>query len=195
MTTRANILRAVVVAGVVLVGAGCDSSDGGGDKTTSSSASTTTGATIAPDVPAGFNTCTDIPKSVLDSEKLRVGSSPNADSNAPGGIKWRGCRWASPDSYAASITTTNITVDAVRGNKKVTIRDQYTIAGRQAVASHAADATDPLTGCTLYVEMQGGSLEFLLDNPRSNKETGNIDTCVLARQLAEKVVPLVPAGA
>ncbi len=183
----------LLAVGAVLLVAGCGGStgdEGGGPATT------TVGQGLAADVPAGFDPCRDIPKSVLDSERLRVASSNNnADYDGAGGIKWRGCRWAAPDSYAAGITTTNLTVDHIRANPKLTVRDEYTIEGRAAVAASRSDEKDPRALCTLTVAMQGGGLEFSLDNPESNELTGHLDTCELARGLAEKVVPLIPAGA
>ncbi|MGY0500797.1 DUF3558 domain-containing protein [Nocardia sp. FBN12] len=182
-----------MAVGAVLLVAGCGGSTDGQAEGVET---TTSGQGLAADVPAGFDPCRDIPKSVLDSERLRVASSNNnADYDGAGGVKWRGCSWAAPDSYAVGITTTNLTVDRVRANTKLTIRDEYMIGGRAAVAASRADNKDPRSVCTLTVAMQGGGLEFSLDNPESNELTGHLDTCQLARGLAEKVVPLIPAGA
>ncbi|MFC4125765.1 DUF3558 domain-containing protein [Nocardia rhizosphaerae] len=173
--------------------AGCGGSGGG---ETAGGESTTSGQGMAAEVPAGFDPCTDIPKSVLDSEGLhKASSNNNADFDGAGGIKWRGCSWVVSNGYAAGITTTNLTVEQVRANTKLTIRDDYLIDGRAAVAANRADHKNPRSVCTLTVAMQGGSIEFSLDNPDSNRLTGGQDTCVLARGLAEKVVPLVPDDA
>ncbi|MFD4433136.1 DUF3558 domain-containing protein [Nocardia sp. NPDC058497] len=178
---------------MLLLVAGCGS---GGDGDAGAGQGTTSGQALAAGVPAGFDPCKDIPKSVLDSEQLhRASSNNNADFDGAGGIKWRGCSWVMSDGYGVGITTTNLTVDQVRANTKLTVRDDYAISGRTALATSRADEKNPRSTCTLNVAMQGGSIEFSLDNPDSRRKTGQLDTCSLARGLAEKVVPLIPAGA
>ncbi|MBF6084495.1 DUF3558 domain-containing protein [Nocardia cyriacigeorgica] len=196
------IARAVRVGllgvGAVLVAAGCSSATDGqatpeGASEQGAAVSSTTPA-LAADVPSGFNPCVDVPMSIIREEDMRPGLG-SADYDGSGGRKWRGCRWMVPDSYAVGITTTNLTVDMVRENKNFTVRWEDTIAGRRAVAVHASDEKDPRSRCILNVEMKGGSLEFSMDNPSSRDKTGHMDTCELARGLAEKVVPHVPADA
>lgn len=178
--------------GVLILATGCGTSDGEG----ATGNSTASGQATAAEVPAGFDTCKDIPKSVLDSEGLHAGSSNNnADYDGAGGIKWRGCSWVVSDGYGVGITTTNLTVDKVRANTKLTVREDYSVNGRAALATSRADEKNPRSVCTLNVAMQGGSIEFSLDNPDSRRKTGHMDTCALARGLAEKIVPLIPAGA
>lgn len=179
----------VVAAGSMLMITGCGttSQDGGAVPGEPSSVV----STVAVGVPSGFSTCDDIPQSVLDSEKLRQ-KSPN-DSAASGGIKWRGCIWGQPDGYAVSIRTTNITVEMV-GAKKFPDTQEFSIAGREAISSRQSEF-ESRASCTLNVAMQGGSLEFGLTNPSSAKNTGHLDTCELARKLAEKIVPTMPASA
>lgn len=182
-----------LAVGVVFLVAGCGSSTNGEAVGVEG---TTTGQGLAAEVPAGFDPCKDIPKSVLDSEGLhKASSNNNADFDGASGTKWRGCRWVVSDGYAAGITTTNVTVEQVRANTKLTVRGENTIAGRSAVAASRSDNKNPRALCTLTVAMQGGSLEFSLDNPDSRRKTGHLDTCELARGLAEKIVPLLPAGA
>ncbi|NEW55719.1 DUF3558 domain-containing protein, partial [Nocardia cyriacigeorgica] len=159
----------------------------------SAGSTSTTEGSIPENAPTGFDPCTDIPQDVLDSEGLHNRS--NSDAEGAKGIEWRGCRWVVSDGYGASIRTTNITVDMVGESSGRVVREEYTIAGRDVVASHTDDEKDPRSVCTLQVAMTGGSLEFLLSNPASNRKTGHIDTCQLARTLAEKVVPLIPANA
>lgn len=183
--------RRVVSAavGVGLLVAGCGSSIDGVETSGGGSA-------LSAEVPTGFDPCTDIPQAVLDAERLRVASSDNnADYDGADGIKWRGCRWVVSDGYSAGITTTNLTVERVRANPQLAIRDDYTIAGRAALATSRADHDNPRSRCVLTVALQGGSLEFSLDNPDSRRATGHLDTCALARGLAEKIVPLLPADA
>ncbi|MFI9403612.1 DUF3558 domain-containing protein [Nocardia sp. NPDC052316] len=177
-----------LVLGAVVVLAGCGPSDGGGDKPTGSSSTST--PSVAPDVPAGYDPCKDIPQSVLDSEKLLDRTPDN--SNTSGGIKWRGCLWAQTDGYGARIQTTNITVDMVRAKNFPDTRE-FTMNGRRAVSTRQS-SDHPDAACTVDVEMKGGSLEFNLSNPPSRRNTGHLDTCELTRKLAEKVVPTLPAN-
>jgi hypothetical protein len=101
--------------------------------------------------------------------------------------------WAQPDGYVPTIRTTNLTVDMVRDKKFADTRE-YLIGGRRAVSTRqVAEHLDAV--CTINVEMKGGSLEFFLSNPPSNRKTGQLDTCTLAKTLAEKVVATMPATA
>ncbi|WP_280411241.1 DUF3558 domain-containing protein [Nocardia asiatica] len=188
MTSARNSRRlAVLAVGAALVLTGCDSSADDAAPTSTASAS----PSIAADVPVGYDPCTDIPQSVLDSENLR--SKDKQDSNAAGGVKWRGCAWIQTDGYAPVITTTNITVDMVRDKKFADTRE-YTINGRRAISTRQVEE-HPAGVCTINVEMKSGSLEIFLSNPPSRKNTGSLDTCALARTLAEKVVPTMPVNA
>lgn len=188
MTSGWNPRRlAILAVGAALVLTGCGPADDDASPTPASSAS----PTIPPDVPTGYDPCTDIPQSVLDSENLR--SKDKQDSNASGGIKWRGCGWLQTDGYAPVITTTNITVDMVR-DKRFPDTREYAINGRRAISTRQVEE-HPDAVCTINVEMKGGSLEIFLSNPPSRKNTGSLDTCALARTLAEKVVPTIPATA
>jgi hypothetical protein len=146
---------------------------------------------LAADVPRGYDPCKDIPESVLTSEKLH---GQNLDSSdGAGGIKWRGCAWVRSNGYRPSIRATNLTVDMVR-DRHFTDTQEFTIAGRRAISTRQVD-DHPDAVCTINVEMKGGSLEFFLSNPPSRSDTGSTDTCLLARTLAEKVVPTMPASA
>ncbi|MGV9925203.1 DUF3558 domain-containing protein [Nocardia rhamnosiphila] len=173
--------------GVALLVAGCGSETGG----TASPVTTTTGLPIAAEAPSSFDPCTDIPQDVLASEDLRRGVT---DANVDGsrGIKWRGCSYVAPDSYAVGITTTNLTLPVVRDNKDFVLRGEYTVDGRAAIGVHGVDQSDPRGRCLFYVEMEGGSLELSMSNPPSRDKTGHLDSCELALGLAEKVVPLIP---
>lgn len=187
MTVARSIRGVVFGAGAALVVAGCGTESGG----TAPSVTTTSGLPIAAEAPSSFDPCTDIPQDVLTSEDLRRGVT---DANVDGaqGIKWRGCRYVAPDSYAVGITTTNLTLDVVRGNEKFSVRNEYTVDGRPAIAVDAVDESDTRASCTFYVEMAGGSLELSMSNPASRAKTGHLDTCGLAHGLAEKLAPLLP---
>ncbi|MFG1792295.1 DUF3558 domain-containing protein [Nocardia sp. NPDC049149] len=189
MTSRSKSWRFGALAlGAVFVIAGCGPSDGDPKPTNSSDRTPT--PSIATDVPSGYNPCADIPQSVLDSEGLR--GKDKDDSTASGGVKWRGCAWIQTDGYSPVIRTTNLTVDMVR-EKKFTDTREYTINNRRAISTRQV-TEHPDAVCTVNVEMKGGSLEFFLSNPPSNRKTGGTDTCELARKLAEKVVPTMPAN-
>lgn len=169
--------------GAVLALVGCESS-------TEETAAPAT-PSMAPDVPAGFNPCTDVPQSVLDSEGLRM-PTPN-DTDLSSGAKWRGCLWANPNGYAVSIQTTNLTLDMVR-EKNFPETTEFAIGERQALSTRR-QGDSPEASCYVNVDLHGGSLEFGLTNPSSASETGHMDTCELGRALAEKVTPSIPADA
>lgn len=185
MTAMRSWARSVALAcGAVLVLAGCDSS-GEGSAATDASAT----PSIAAEAPAGFDPCTDIPQDVLASEGLE---DPMPDESQASGIEWSGCTFVQTDGYAASIRTTNMTLDMVRG-KGFPGTTEFTAGGRQAITSQQGK-TQTEASCNVNVEMVGGSLELLLSNPASNSKTGHLDTCELARTLAGKVAPSIPAG-
>ncbi|WP_153416112.1 DUF3558 domain-containing protein [Nocardia macrotermitis] len=184
--TRRGVVSAVLVTGaVVLTLTGCSSSGG---STASSSSATTTPV----QVPTGFDPCNGIPQSVLDSESLQGKQLDDFQADA-GKILWRGCVWADPDGYAVSIRTTNLTVVMTR-DKHFPGTQEFTINGRPAIASRQ-QTENTSEDCTVNVQLKGGSLEFDLTNPASAPKTGKTDTCQLARGLAEKVLPSVPASA
>ncbi|WP_280421884.1 DUF3558 domain-containing protein [Nocardia carnea] len=171
-----------LVGGAALALTGCESSTGG-------SAAPVT-PSLAPDVPAGFNPCTDVPQSVLDSEGLKM---PTADdTELSSGAKWRGCIWASADGYAVGIQTTNLTLDMVR-EKNFPETEEFTLGARRALSTRRAEG-NPEESCYVNIEMTGGSLQFRLTNPASAPDTGHLDSCELARTLAGKVEPSIPAG-
>ncbi|WP_328398101.1 DUF3558 domain-containing protein [Nocardia sp. NBC_00416] len=185
MATSGRGRLIALVCGAVFVLAGCESSTQG-ETTTEGSAT----PSIAADVPAGFDPCIDIPQDVLDSEGLEDPMPQNSDTS---GGKWEGCMWVQTDGYTASIQTTNITLDMVKG-KNFPEATVFTAGGRQAISARQSEA-HPKASCVVNVEMNGGSLEFGLTNPPSRDKTGHLDTCDLARALATKIAPTIPAGA
>jgi hypothetical protein len=175
-----------LVCGVVLVLSGCGSSTEG-----AASPEVPADPTLAAEIPTGFDPCTDIPQEVLDSEGLR---NKNPDKSVrSSGAKWLGCLWAQPDGYGVSIRTTNLTLELVR-SKDFPDATEFTAGGRPALSARQLEHR-PKESCHVNVEMVGGTLEFGLTNPPSRSKTGHMDTCELARALAGKVAPSIPAGA
>jgi hypothetical protein len=190
MTSGRNFRRlAILFAGAALALTGCDSSTDGDD---APPASSTAGQSVAAETPTGYDACKDIPQSVLDSEKLRRRNEANSD--ASGGIKWRGCRYGRTDGYFATITTSNLTVEMTRA-KHFPEATEFTVGGREAISTRQFDGPNIKDACTVNVTMQGGSLDINLLNPASNRDTGSVDSCQLARALAEKIVPTIPSNA
>ncbi|GAA5068458.1 hypothetical protein GCM10023318_58790 [Nocardia callitridis] len=184
-------MRLVVLAlGAALTLSGCGSSTDG-DPKAEGSGDNSASQEVAADVPTGYNACTDVPQSVIDSEKWRGGSIPD-DSYASGGIKWRGCQWVKGNGYSISIRTTNITVDMVR-EKNFPNAQELTLGTRKAITTRQIENVQ--SNCVVNVEMNGGSLELALDNPPASRETGSLDACDLVNDVAEKVTPSIPAAA
>lgn len=189
MTSRARKRLILPVLGAIVALTGCSTTDNDAQPTGQGTASST--PSLASDVPSGYRPCEDVPKTVLDSEKLLDKTPDNSD--ATGGVKWRGCMWVQTDGYAATIQTTNISVEMVR-EKNFSDARELLINGRQSILTRQV-AERLKEACTINVEMRGGSLEINLSNPASNRNTGSLDTCELARTLAEKVVPTIPPNA
>ncbi|MGW4769671.1 DUF3558 domain-containing protein [Nocardia sp. NPDC004278] len=185
-----TLLGAVLGVGAVVLLSGCGSSTGGDAKPVSTS--TSAGPSMAADAPNSYDPCKDVPQSVLDSEKLHGKELANSDTAA--GVKWHGCAWVRSNGYAVSITTTNLTIDLTR-SRNFPEATEFTINGRRAISTRQFDGASIKEACTVNVEMKGGSLDINLNNPPSNRDTGSIDSCALARGLAEKVVPSLPANA
>ncbi|WP_246123819.1 DUF3558 domain-containing protein [Nocardia bhagyanarayanae] len=190
--------KAVLMVGVLAAGvglAGCGGSTEGEARPSSAATSATTASGLAVDVPKSYNPCTDVPESVLKSERLVKAFADNkANADGPDGTKWRGCRWVAGGSgYSVAIQSSNLTIPYVREHYFNDVRE-VTIAGRPAISARRSD-TRAAEVCSINVEIKGGTLEFHLDNPASNRDTGHIDTCQLGMTLAEKVVPTLPAGA
>ena len=189
MTSRSNSWRLATLAlGAVLALAGCGSATDGDAKPTGS-ADNTSDPEMAADVPLGYDTCKDIPQNVLASEKL--GGKSMAD-NSSGGIKWRGCTWTRPNGYSATISTTNLTVEMTR-DKHFPEASEFAVAGRQAISTRQFNGPYIREACTVNVGIKGGSIDINLNNPASRRETGNINSCEIARALAEKIASTLPA--
>ncbi|MBF6343780.1 DUF3558 domain-containing protein [Nocardia cyriacigeorgica] len=192
---RKSAYAAAAGLSAVVVLAGCGSSTEGTAEPTGGSAGTSAAEqAIAEDVPSGFDPCTDIPQEVLDSEGLHTTSSSSKDEMQSGKIKWKGCYWVVSDGYSTSISTTNLTLDMVR-EKNLPGARETTIAGRPVVIAHHSENQNNKTTCRLHAQMEGGSLEFAIDNAPSAPKTGSQYSCDIALRLAEKVVPLLPPGA
>lgn len=196
-TTMTVRFAAFTCGAAVLLLAGCGSTTEG-DAEPTGGAATTTGVAVAANVPTGFDPCTDVTQEVLDSEQLHTyNGEPNITEVDRGAIKWRGCAWLQSDGYAVSIETTNLTIDMVR-DKGFADPEEYTINDRAVLMTRQSPDRGPDNKwtCTLNAEMDGGSLEMKLSNFASAPKTAHLDACDgLLRPLADKVVPLIPAGA
>jgi hypothetical protein len=192
MTGWGHVIRcAAAVAGASALVAGCNHG-GGAPNAAPPQASAT--PSIAPEAPTAFNGC-QLPQSVIAAEHL----DPNPirdDSADPTGAVWRGCAYSAyeGDGYGAGIRTTNLTIPRIEGDKKFNVAEHVTIDGRQAITFHEADLPDLHTDCILNVEMKGGGLEILIDNPPERRATANQDACDIAKKLANDLVPTFPAS-
>ncbi len=173
---------ALALGGVLLI-AGCNS---GSDSTHTSAAAT---STVAP-VPTGFDPCNDVPQTVLD--ELQWTLKNPAQNSAADGTQWQGCTWSKIEYYAVTLYMTNATLDKVRAQHFQDTQD-LSIAGRQAVSSRQAP-DHPRNQCTIDVAIKGGSFEIFLSNSVGDSVGGNLDSCGLARDVANKIVPLLPAS-
>ncbi|MFD4432939.1 DUF3558 domain-containing protein, partial [Nocardia sp. NPDC058497] len=143
------------------------------------------------DVPSGYDPCTDVPEQVLTEERL--GSKEPDLTEAPGGVVWKGCDWVykGGGGYAASIRMTNLTVPMVRDRNFQDATD-FAIGGREAISTRQFDGPNLKEVCDVNVAVRGGSVEVNVVNPPSRRDTGHLDSCQIARSLAEKIAPSIP---
>jgi hypothetical protein len=173
------------VSGVLLV-AGCNS--GGGSSKSSAAASPT--STLAADVPAGYDPCTDIPQSVLD--QLQWTMKITRKNSAADGTVWRGCGWSKVPEYAVTVYMTNATIETVR-SKHLLDPAEFTVDGRNAILT-IQDPDHPSTQCTVDVSVKGGSLEIFLSNSDASDPAGSTDSvCTQARDVAKQITSTLPS--
>lgn len=169
--------------------AGCGSS---GDPVVGSPTSSSTADGIAEDVPTGIDPC-NIPQDVLTSITPGLRKGTTDDNTSRGPIKWRGCGYIVSDGYANSISLTNLTLDMLR--EKNFPGRELTIDGRTTLITHQAGDPTGVESCVVNVQMQGGSLEFSVENSHgSSPKTKHLNACDIGESLAEKVVPLIAPG-
>ncbi|WP_278261108.1 DUF3558 domain-containing protein [Nocardia sp. AG03] len=189
--TRGGGLIALI--GAVLMVAACGPSE-------DESAPGNTSPTYAAEVPTGFDPCTQIPDEVIKSENLV--STGESTLGGPSRPYWRGCGWVykNGDGYGTAIRTTNLTLEMIRA-RNFSDAEEFVLSGnRQAIVSRqgASDAAVPELddSCTANIQMDGGSLDIAVTNPKqSSPATAHIPACTIARTLAEKIAPAIPAGA
>ncbi|MFD3596642.1 DUF3558 domain-containing protein [Nocardia sp. NPDC058640] len=179
----------LVMVAASLLGCG-KTTDGGAVPTTSLSVN---GRELAKEVPSGFDPCVDVPAQVLTEEKL--GSKKPDLTEAPGGVVWKGCDWVylGGGGYAMSVRMTNLTVAMVR-DRKFPESNEFTVGGREAIAWRQEAGRSTKDVCDVNVAVRGGSMEINVVNPPSRRETGHLDSCDIARSLADKIAPSIPGS-
>lgn len=178
-------VRAVGLCGAVMLSvAGCSGSVEGAPVVAKRSA--------APDMPTSdFDPCTDIPADFLAREKLDALGTPRPFHNKSGPYRWDGCTVGMLGGYAASILTTNLSMDEIRARNYAGYHE-FVIDGRTAATYNPYP--DHEDSCSLSVEMQSGSLDIGITNDNQATLTGDREACDLAAELAEKIVPMIPEG-
>ncbi|MGI5221197.1 DUF3558 domain-containing protein [Nocardia sp. CA-290969] len=191
MLLRKGMKLAAALAVAGFLATGCDSA-GGSAESTPASTGTLTPLGLQPEAPTSYDPCVGVTQDILDQLQLRAATKPNtADFDGPGGTKWRGCKWVRTNGYAISVTVSNLTFEYIRDRWSDTL-EELTIAGRPATSVRKSNDDE---SCSINVEMQGGSLEFHIVNPPSGSDTGHQNTCQLGVEVAELVVPTMPAQA
>ncbi|AFU02839.1 DUF3558 domain-containing protein [Nocardia brasiliensis] len=176
-TRTASVWLTGCAAGTVLL-AGC-----GGDAQPSDATS--------PPVPAHFDPCVALTPEFLIMQGWDA-LPPDPRHDAVGTVFWKGCRYVARAGYGFVIETTNGTLDQVR--QKYPAAADISIGSRRALRYEARP--DVPGGCTINVGMRHGSLYILTDVPQTptNKAKGLLDACAYATDIAENVVPWLPAG-
>lgn len=183
---RGAVVRILVVGGAISTLLGGCSSGSEGDAQPSPPAATTTQESM---LPTGFDGCS-LPQSVIDAEELR---NPKKDDGwTTGRNKWLGCGWIQRGGYNASITVSTITMQQIKANPEVVIREESQIAGRPTII-HYKPAQDGLS-CEINVEMKNGSMEISIGNRPNREKSGHRHPCDIAKDLANMLAPTIQAG-
>ncbi|MBF6300773.1 DUF3558 domain-containing protein [Nocardia amamiensis] len=135
-----------------------------------------------------FDPCTALTPRFL-AEHQWDAMPPAPKQNSTGSISWKGCRYVARAGYGLTIETTNGTLDQVR--EKFPSAADISVGSRKALRYEARP--DVPGGCTVNVEMQGGSLYILVDDP-SGKHPRKLSPCDNATDIAQTVAPLLPSG-
>ncbi|MFG1791764.1 DUF3558 domain-containing protein [Nocardia sp. NPDC049149] len=177
---------AATAAGLLLLTA-CTGERASGTPT-SPTLSTAPGTQTSANAQTAFDPCTALTPTFL-TEHQWDGLPPSPKQNAASGISWKGCRYVAKSGYGFTIETTNGTLDQVR--EKFPSAADASVAGRKALRYEARP--DVPGGCTVNVEMKGGSLYIVVDDP-SGKHPRKLAPCDIATEIAQSVAPLLPAG-
>ena len=150
---------------------------------------------MAPAAPTSFNGC-QLSQSVISAEHIDPPPT-NSDMDANGGIKFRGCIWVTyeGDGFSVNVRTTNMTVQMIEHMSDYAVAEHVSVDGRQAVTYHTSDDADLREDCMMNVQMTGGGLDMLVDNPASNRATGTQDSCEIVKRIAGEIVSTFPTSA
>lgn len=178
----------VVVGALVLSGCGSSTEVEGSPVGTSAASDG-----IAPDVPTGIDPC-NIPQDVLTSITPGLHKGVTDDNTSRGKIKWRGCRYLVSEGYSTTMSLTNLTLDMLREKHFPGEREDI-VNGRVALTTHQASDPTGVEGCTVNLEMRGGSLEFKVENGHgSSPKTKHLNACDIGLTVAQKIAPLIAPG-
>ncbi|UGT65385.1 DUF3558 domain-containing protein [Nocardia gipuzkoensis] len=181
---------AAAALAVLLIGCGDEttSSQNATSMTRPNAAGTETSSTAGPGSQTSFDPCTALTPQFLADHQWDA-LPPVPKQNSTSGISWKGCRYVARAGYSLTIQTTNGTLDQVKERFPSAIG--VPIGRRNALRYEARP--DVPGGCTVNVELHGGSLYILVDDP-SGKHPRKLSPCDNATDIARAVAPLLPAG-
>lgn len=99
------------------------------------------------------------------------------------------------DGFSVNVRTTNMTVQMIEHMSDYAVAEHVSVDGRQAVTYHTSDDADLREDCMMNVQMTGGGLDMLVDNPASNRATGTQDSCEIVKRIAGEIVSTFPTSA
>ncbi|MEV0292201.1 DUF3558 domain-containing protein [Nocardia sp. NPDC050710] len=192
-TVRRRIaLSGAVIAGALALATGCGDGDASAPTTsaagTTTPSSATTSGPVTSNASAAFDPCTALTPQFLAQHRWDA-RTPEPKQTSTGGFTWQGCAYLAQARYTFVVQTTNGTLADIR--QKFPTAADITVGGRKAMRYEARP--DVPGGCTVNVEMKSGSLYILVDDPRG-VHPRKLTPCDNATEIAEAVVPLLPAG-
>ncbi|MEU8899789.1 DUF3558 domain-containing protein [Nocardia sp. NPDC048505] len=137
---------------------------------------------------AAFDPCTALTTPFLAQHQWNA-RPPAQRQDQVADVTWKGCLYVAQATYTFRVQTSNATLTQVR--EKFPTATALTIDTRKALRYEARP--DVPGGCTINIELKSGSLSILVDDPRSTHPR-KLTPCDNAKEIADAVAPLLPAG-
>ncbi|MFD5177292.1 DUF3558 domain-containing protein [Nocardia sp. NPDC058379] len=190
MTVGGHVGKAVGIAAIGLVVAGCGDSEGGTAAPTTTAVSVAASPTSVDAEAKVWDPCS-LPDSAISGVGLNAGSK-KSDVAGVDFTGWKTCSWQdSAKQYTFSILSSEHTLAESRARTDFTDFTETTVGSRNALQLRTTGSTHDL-GCTIAVEVPNGSVLFRLLNRVSASSPPA--PCAEVRRLTDNLAQSLPSS-